>query len=189
MGQQPCGLTLPSSGPAYGGPLKSNVRPHELRHLHYLKGSESTMPSLSSPSMAWSLLLVAGLLEIVWSVSMKASDGFTKHVFTAITLAAAWLSFWLLGLAMKSLPVGTAYAVWTGIGAVGASVLGIVLRSQPRPQESFASRQSWAEFLGLSFCRPLAPERLEVPIRPHALQPGQVRPNPSFKRTRLRRAA
>ena len=89
------------------------------------------MPSLSSPSMAWSLLLIAGLLEIVWSVRMKASDGFTKHIFTAITLAAAWLSFWLLGLAMKSLPVGTAYAVWTGIGAVGASVLGIVLFKEP----------------------------------------------------------
>ena len=57
--------------------------------------------------MVWSLLLVARLLEIVWSV-MKASDGFTKHVFTGITLVAAGLSFWLLGLAMKSLPVGTA---------------------------------------------------------------------------------
>jgi quaternary ammonium compound-resistance protein SugE len=81
--------------------------------------------------MAWSLLLVAGLLEIVWSVSMKASDGFTKHTYTGVTLVAAWLSFWLLGLAMKSLPVGTAYAVWTGIGAVGASVLGMVLFREP----------------------------------------------------------
>ena len=89
------------------------------------------MPSLSSPSIAWSLLLVAGLLEIVWSVSMKASEGFTKHTFTSITLVAAWLSFALLGLAMKSLPVGTSYAVWTGIGAVGASVLGIVLFKEP----------------------------------------------------------
>lgn len=89
------------------------------------------MPALSSSSMAWSLLLVAGLLEIVWSISMKASDGFTKHLFTGITLVAAWLSFWLLGLAMKSLPVGTAYAVWTGIGAVGASVLGILLFKEP----------------------------------------------------------
>lgn len=95
------------------------------------KGFDSTMHSLSSPSMAWSLLLVAGLLEVVWSVSMKASDGFTKHMFTGITLVAAWLSFWLLGLAMKSLPVGSAYAVWTGIGAVGASVLGIVLFKEP----------------------------------------------------------
>lgn len=89
------------------------------------------MATLSSPSLAWSLLLVAGLLEIVWSVSMKASDGFTRHTFTAITLAAAWVSFWLLGLAMKSLPVGTAYAVWTGIGAVGAAILGMVLFKEP----------------------------------------------------------
>jgi len=97
----------------------------------FSKGSDPTMHLLSSPSMAWWLLLVAGLLEIVWSVSMKASEGFTKQVFTGITLVAAWLSFWLLGLAMKSLPVGTAYAVWTGIGAVGASVLGIVLFKEP----------------------------------------------------------
>lgn len=80
-----------------------------------------------SPTTAWLLLIIAGLLEIVWSVSMKASAGFTRHYFTALTLAAAWLSFWLLGLAMRSLPVGTAYAVWTGIGAVGAALLGIVL--------------------------------------------------------------
>ena len=72
------------------------------------------------------LLLVAGLLEVVWAVSMKASHGFTNHNFTAVTLIAACLSFWLLGLALRQLPVGTAYAVWTGIGAVGAAVLGIV---------------------------------------------------------------
>jgi quaternary ammonium compound-resistance protein SugE len=58
---------------------------------------------------------------------MKASHGFTKHQFTAITLVAAWVSFLLLGLAMRQLPVGTAYAVWTGIGAVGAAVLGILI--------------------------------------------------------------
>jgi quaternary ammonium compound-resistance protein SugE len=89
------------------------------------------MNSLSSPSMAWTLLVVAGLLEIVWSVSMKASEGFTRHLYTGITLVAAWLSFWLLGLAMKSLPVGTAYAIWTGIGAVGAAILGMVLFKEP----------------------------------------------------------
>jgi quaternary ammonium compound-resistance protein SugE len=78
-----------------------------------------------TPNLAWVLLLLAGLLEIVWSVSMKASHGFTKLHFTAITLVAAGLSFWLLGLALRQLPVGTAYAVWTGVGAVGAAVLGI----------------------------------------------------------------
>lgn len=81
--------------------------------------------------MAWLLLVVAGLLEIVWSISMKASEGFTKHQFTAITLVAAGLSFWLLGLALRQLPVGTAYAVWTGIGAVGAAILGILLFKEP----------------------------------------------------------
>ena len=84
------------------------------------------MPITLSPNLAWVFLLVAGLLEIVWSVSMKASQGFTKQDFTTITVIAACLSFWLLGLALRLLPVGTAYAVWTGIGAVGAAVLGIV---------------------------------------------------------------
>ena len=89
------------------------------------------MTSISAASTAWSVLLVAGLLEIVWSSSMKASEGFTKHLYTGVTLVAAWLSFWLLGLAMKSLPLGTAYAVWTGIGAVGAAVLGMVFFKEP----------------------------------------------------------
>ena len=80
-----------------------------------------------TPNLAWVLLLLAGLLEIVWSISMKASHGFTNHHFTAITLVAAGLSFWLLGLALRQLPVGTAYAVWSGLGAVGAAVLGIAL--------------------------------------------------------------
>ncbi len=80
---------------------------------------------------AWGLVVIAGLLEVVWAVSMKASHGFTKHHFTAITLVAAGLSFWLLGLALRQLPVGTAYAVWTGIGAVGAAVLGIALLGEP----------------------------------------------------------
>jgi len=89
------------------------------------------MSSLSTPPMAWTLLFVAGVLEIVWAVSMKASAGFTRATYTGLTLVAAALSFWLLGLAMKSLPVGTAYAVWTGIGAVGAAVLGMVLFKEP----------------------------------------------------------
>ncbi|WP_396267773.1 DMT family transporter [Ideonella sp.] len=74
--------------------------------------------------MAWLILLLAGLLEVVWSVSMKASEGFSRHLYTTITLIAAWLSFWLLGLAMRQLPLGTAYAVWVGIGTVGAALLG-----------------------------------------------------------------
>jgi quaternary ammonium compound-resistance protein SugE len=85
------------------------------------------MPNTITPNLAWLLLAAAGLLEVVWSISMKASQGFSKGLYTAVTFAAAWLSFWLLGLALRQLPVGTAYALWVGIGAVGAAVLGIVL--------------------------------------------------------------
>jgi len=84
------------------------------------------MTAKITSNLAWMLLVTAGLLEIVWAISMKASHGFTKHHFTSITLVAAALSFWLLGLSLRQLPVGTAYAVWTGIGAVGAAILGIV---------------------------------------------------------------
>jgi quaternary ammonium compound-resistance protein SugE len=84
-----------------------------------------------SPSTAWLILLVAGLLEIVWSVSMKASAGFTRLPWTIVTFVAAWCSFILLGIAMKALPVGSAYAVWTGIGALGAAILGIALFQEP----------------------------------------------------------
>jgi quaternary ammonium compound-resistance protein SugE len=89
------------------------------------------MSSFSTPTTAWIILLIAGLLEIVWASSMKASEGFTKHLYTGITFVAAWLSFILLGIAMKSLPLGTAYAVWTGIGAVGAAILGMVFFKEP----------------------------------------------------------
>lgn len=84
-----------------------------------------------SPNTAWLILLVAGLLEIVWVIGMKASQGFTRLPYTVLTIVTAWLSFWLLGLAMRVLPVGTAYAVWTGIGAVGAAAFGIALFGDP----------------------------------------------------------
>lgn len=77
--------------------------------------------------MAWLILVVAGILEIVWAYYMKLSDGFTKLGPSAVTLGAMFLSFGLLAVAMKSLPLGTAYTVWTGIGAVGAFVVGIVV--------------------------------------------------------------
>lgn len=104
---------------------------HSPPSTTHTKNYRITMPSLSTPAAAWTLLLIAGVLEIIWSTSMKASDGFSKHVYTAITLIAAWLSFWLLGMAMKSLPLGTAYAVWTGIGAVGAAILGMIFFKEP----------------------------------------------------------
>jgi len=82
-------------------------------------------------STAWWILLVAGLLEIVWAITMKASEGFTKWHLTAITIVVAWASFLLLGLSLKSLPDGTAYAAWTGIGAVGTAILGILIFHEP----------------------------------------------------------
>ena len=76
--------------------------------------------------MAWTYLLIAGLLEIVWAYFMKQSDGFTRLWPSVATLAFMGVSFGLLALAMKSLPMGTSYMVWTGIGAVGAFVVGVV---------------------------------------------------------------
>ena len=77
--------------------------------------------------MAWLYLCIAGLLEIVWAYFMKQSMGFTRVVPTTITLIAMMGSFALLSLAMRTLPLGTAYTVWTGIGAVGAFLIGIAL--------------------------------------------------------------
>ena len=81
--------------------------------------------------MAWMVLLVAGLLEIVWSYTMKLSEGFTRGTPTVITLVAMVASFALLSIAMKTLPLGTAYTVWTGNGAVGAFVIGIMALGEP----------------------------------------------------------
>lgn len=77
--------------------------------------------------MHWPALLIAGVLEIVWVVAMKQSAGFTRIVPSIITGVAAAASFWLLAYAMKGLPLGTSYAIWTGIGIVGAFVAGLVL--------------------------------------------------------------
>ncbi len=77
--------------------------------------------------MPWILLTIAGLLEIVWAYYMKLSDGFSKPLPTVATFAAMFASFGLLSLAMKQLPLGTSYMVWTGIGALGAFVVGIML--------------------------------------------------------------
>jgi quaternary ammonium compound-resistance protein SugE len=81
--------------------------------------------------MAWVLLLVAGLLEVGWAIGLKYTDGFTKFWPSAFTLVAMVASVLLLGIAMKSLPVGTSYAVWVGVGAVGTAILGIVLFGEP----------------------------------------------------------
>jgi quaternary ammonium compound-resistance protein SugE len=78
-------------------------------------------------AVAWIILFIAGLLEIVWAYAMKLSDGFSRPMPTVVTIVAMILSFGLLATAMKSLPLGTAYTVWTGIGAVGAFVVGVAV--------------------------------------------------------------
>jgi len=77
--------------------------------------------------MAWAILIVAGLFEVGWAIGLKYTEGFTRFWPTVGTVAAMIVSIWLLGIAMKSLPVGTAYAIWVGVGAVGTAILGIVL--------------------------------------------------------------
>ncbi|GGD02806.1 quaternary ammonium compound efflux SMR transporter SugE [Aureimonas glaciei] len=77
--------------------------------------------------MAWIMLVVAGLLEVVWSLAMKQSDGFTRLVPSVVTLVTMVASFALLAASMKTLPLGTAYTIWTGIGAIGAFTVGIVV--------------------------------------------------------------
>ena len=77
--------------------------------------------------MAWIALLVAGLLEVLWAYTMKQSHGFTNLKYSAVTLVAMVASFGLLSYAMRSLPLGTAYTIWTGIGAVGSFILGVMI--------------------------------------------------------------
>ncbi|MCM5569595.1 SMR family transporter [Burkholderiaceae bacterium FT117] len=81
--------------------------------------------------MAWFVLFVAGLFEIGWAVGLKYTEGFTRPLASGLTLAAMVLSVLLLGLSLKSLPLGTAYAVWTGIGTIGTAALGILLFGDP----------------------------------------------------------
>ena len=81
--------------------------------------------------MSWTYLLVAGLLEIVWAIGLKYTDGFSKLTPSVVTIAAMIASVIFLAQALKTIPVGTGYAIWTGIGAVGTAILGIVLFAEP----------------------------------------------------------
>ena len=81
--------------------------------------------------MAWLYLLIAGLFEVAWAIGLKYTDGFTRLIPSLWTVGSMIVSLAFLGLALKTLPVGTAYAVWTGIGAVGVAILGIILFAEP----------------------------------------------------------
>lgn len=82
--------------------------------------------------MAWVYLGVAGLFEIGWAIGLKYSEGFSRLLPSVLTVVSMGLSLWLLSIAMKSIPVGTAYAVWTGIGAIGVALLGMLLFGESR---------------------------------------------------------
>lgn len=97
---------------------------HERCHVHSHRRAENRMT-------AWLALLGAGLLEVAWALGLKYSDGLTRFWPTAATAVAIVLSFALMALALRSLPFGTAYAVWTGIGAVGSILVGMILYSEP----------------------------------------------------------
>lgn len=82
-------------------------------------------------NLSWLILIVAGLFEVAWAIGLKFTEGFTRPLWTIATLACMIVSVWLLGVAMKTLPVGTAYAVWVGVGATGTVLLGILLLDEP----------------------------------------------------------
>jgi quaternary ammonium compound-resistance protein SugE len=111
-------------------------------HLPRLRGAGATNGGTTSgtarsftdqrrAAMAWILLFAAGLLEIVWAFTMKRSEGFTRLGPSIVTLVAMAASFGLLSIAMRTLPLGTAYTVWTGIGAVGAFIVGVAVLNEP----------------------------------------------------------
>lgn len=87
---------------------------------------------MAASTLAWSYLVLAGIAEIGWAIGLKYTEGFTKPVPTMVTIVVMILSFWLLSQAMRTIPLGTAYAAWTGIGAVGTVILGMVLFGESR---------------------------------------------------------
>jgi quaternary ammonium compound-resistance protein SugE len=88
--------------------------------------------------MAWTYLVLAGLLEVGWAIGLKYTEGFTRLLPSVLTTISMIASVLLLGLALKTLPVGTGYAIWTGIGTVGAAILGIFLMGEPATAMRFA---------------------------------------------------
>ena len=105
--------------------------------------------------MDWMILAIAGLFETGWAIGLKYTDGFTRPWPTLWTVLSMIISLWLLGVAMKSLPVGTAYAVWVGIGAVGTVLLGIALLDEPaNPARLISVALIIAGIIGLKLASP-----------------------------------
>lgn len=105
--------------------------------------------------MAWVILVLAGLFEVGWAIGLKYTAGFTRLWPTLGTAAAMVISLWLLGIAMKSLPVGTAYSVWVGVGTVGTVILGIVLLGEPaNPARLLSVALIIAGIVGLKLATP-----------------------------------
>lgn len=85
------------------------------------------MLNVQSITAAWLLILVSGILEILFSISLKYSDGFSRPIYSVLAIVSASLSLWLMSLSLKQIPIGTAYAVWAGIGAAGTAIVGLLM--------------------------------------------------------------
>ena len=107
--------------PSLKYPLNFDVR--TTSPLFYYRGR----PHIGMNNMVWFMLVIAGLFEVVWAIGLKYTDGFTRLIPSVISVVAMVLSVGLLGLAMKTLPIGTAYAVWVGIGVIGTALLGMLV--------------------------------------------------------------
>ena len=119
---------------AQGAPkVNADVRPFERMcgRPHHSKFIGDDPMTIGGRSMTWAILVLAGLFEMGWAIGLKYTDGFSRLWPTVWTVMAMIISLWLLGIAMKTLPVGTAYSVWVGVGAVGTVILGIVLFGEP----------------------------------------------------------
>jgi quaternary ammonium compound-resistance protein SugE len=104
---------------------------HFYRKPDFARASTMRAGNGKEDAMPWIVLVLAGLFEVGWAIGLKYTEGFTRLWPTVGTVAAMIISLGLLGVAMKSLPVGTSYAVWVGVGAVGTAILGIVLLGEP----------------------------------------------------------
>ena len=120
--------------------------------------------------MPWLYLFIAGLLEVTWATGMKASEGFTRFWISLVTVTAMIASFYFLALALRSLPLGVAYTVWTGIGAVGTVLVGVLLFEESRePLKLICIAVIIAGIVGLKLATAASPEPR---ARPHSLDNG-----------------